>query len=320
MAALSPPIVFGRSKASERGRAVADLRRHCRKAAAAIARLENVISVTIGEKETGGQPTGQLALIAHVTRKGGQIPAGAVIPPLVDLTATPVAAHVATDVLELAGMPQALGARSGDIVWSRDGDFGTACLTFIKNGRGFVTTNAHVVANIARGQFLLPNVMRPAGSPAPLTLNALPYMSSFGPGQMAREDMAIMETSAAGVTHLGMVGESSAIARIDSFQPNPGARYWYNVNGARVWLGSPQPSPPGISTPMLIDGIWYPYVNFWVLRVTAGQVQHGHSGAVICRGEGNAIAACGILFGGVLPGTAYAFQLQPTFKRAYDRL
>jgi hypothetical protein len=57
-----------------------------------------------------------------------------------------------------------------------------------------------------------------------------------------------------------------------------------------------------------------------MLRVTAGQVQHGHSGAVICRGEGNAISACGILFGGVLPGTAYAFQLQPTFKKAYDAL
>jgi len=319
MAGPSPPIVFARSRPDSLGRRVTDLRRATRTAAARLARKANVIGLTIGEKRTGGQPTGELSLVAYVSRKG-EVAESEVLPQAVDIDADGQTGQLATDVCELVGLPRALTARAGDTIWSGDGDFGTGCLTFIKNGKGYVATNAHVVANIAQGRFFLPNVMRPAGSAAPLKLGRMTYMSPFGPGLNAREDFAILETGQGQVQHLGMVGEPSPIAEIASFASNLGARYWYNVNGMRVVLGQPQPSPVGITTPMLIDGVWYPYANFWMLPVLAGQVEHGHSGAVICRGSGNAISACGILFGGVLPNIAYGFQLQPTFRRAYDLL
>ncbi|WP_423066418.1 hypothetical protein [Devosia sp. CN2-171] len=278
-----------------------------------------MVSVTIGEKLTAGQPTGELSLVAHVTRKG-DVEAGDMVPATIEIAMDSGNSHLRTDVCELLGLPRALAARAGDTIWSADGDFGTTCLTFVKNGNGYVATNAHVVANIAQGRFFLPNVMRPAGSVSPLTLGDIAYMSPFGPGRTAREDLAIIQTTQGNVQHLGMVGQAAPIARIDSFTSHLGAPYWYNVNGMRVTLRSPQPSPVGLPTPMLIDGIWYPYGGFWMLNVTAGQVEHGHSGAVICRGEGNDISACGILFGGVLPNIAYAFPLQPTFRRAYDQI
>lgn len=316
MAGPSHRIVFRRPKLDLLGRQVAGLRQFWKKAAADISQLENVASVTVGEKHRGGKPTGTLALVAHVTRKGGNISADNVIP----ATVSTGGQVLDTDVSELGGLPVALAARAGDTIWSGDGDYGTACLTFIKSGMGYVTTNAHVVSNIASSHMFFPNIMHPGGQPQPLTLGAIAYISSFPPGRKAREDLAVIQTTAADVQHLGMVGQAAIIARIDGFGSNLGARYWYNVNGARVQLERPQPSLPGVSTPMLIDGIWYPYQDFWVLRVAAGQVQHGHSGAVICCGEGDNISACGILFGGVLPGTAYAFQLQPIFRQAYDRI
>lgn len=289
------------------------------KAAARLRRHDNVVSVTIGDKRVGGQPTGKLSLVAHVSRKGGAISPDHMIPSTVDIGEAGGGMPLPTDVVALGGMPRTLAARAGDTIWSADGEYGTACLTFLKNGKGYVATNAHVVANIDKGRFYLPNVMNPASGPAPLTLGNIAYMSPFAPGLSAREDLAIIETTAASVDHLGMVGEPAAIARVSGFEV-ASAPYWYNVNGMRVGLGQPQPSPPGVPTPMLTDGIWYPYVNFWMLSVTQGQVQHGHSGAVICRGDGNDISACGILFGGVLPGVAYAFELQPIFKRAYNRI
>lgn len=316
---LAPKIRFARSKPDDLGQRLRELSKASAKAAARLRRNDNVVSVTIGEKRTGGQQTGRLSLVFHVSRKGGTIATEDLIPPTVDLGNRNAGLALPTDVVELGGLPRTLGARAGDTVWSADGDYGTTCLTFIKNGRGYVTTNAHVVANIEKGRFYLPNVMRPANGPASLTLGVMAYMSPFSPGQYASEDLAILETTAVGVDHLGLIGETHPIARVSGFEV-ANSPYWYDVNGMRIGLAEPQPSPQGVPTPMLVDGIWYPYVNFWRLRVTKGQVEHGHSGAVICRGSGDHIQACGILFGGVLPAVAYAFELLPAFKRAYGRI
>jgi len=294
------------------------LRLASRQAARKLARLPNVVGISIGQKRTSGKPTGKLALIVHVSRKG-DMPRADMIPGQISL---PKGADLETDVNELAGAPRALAARSGDFVWSGDNDRGTSCLTFIKNGLGYVTTNAHVVSNVARSRFYLPNVMRPDGGTTNLTLGRLAYLSRFPTDGTAREDFAVIETERSAVEHLGMVGEAAPIAGISSFGSDLDSPYWYNVNGMRVTLESPEPSPNGVPTEMLVDRIWYPYENFWWLRVTGGHVAPGHSGAVICRGSGSNIIACGILFGGAFDGPqpelAYAFQLQPTFRRAYD--
>jgi hypothetical protein len=274
--------------------------------------------LTIGNKRVGGVPTEDIAIMAYVTEKT-DVPAAGTIPPTIAFK-DPAGEEITvrTDVNELRGMPRALAARAGDVIWSGDGDYGTSCLTFVKNGKGYVTTNAHVVSNIATGRYFLPNQMQPPGHQAPLTLGRIAYLSRFREGANAREDLAMIETERQSVNHLGVVGEAFAIARIGSFESDLGAEYWYSANGMQVRCVRPEPTLRGNAVSMLVDGIWYPYADFWRLQVSVGMVAAGHSGAAICRGSGNDITACGILFGGVLPSVAYAFQLQPTFRRAYN--
>jgi hypothetical protein len=69
---------------------------------------------------------------------------------------------------------------------------------------------------------------------------------------------------------------------------------------------------------MMVDGIWYPYTGFWSLHVIHGAVTAGHSGSVVCRGEGSNIVACGILFAGAPPDYAYVFPLQPRLNEVID--
>ncbi|RYE88627.1 MAG: hypothetical protein EOP19_00765 [Hyphomicrobiales bacterium] len=301
---------------SPEARLISQLRRGGSAAAERLAGLPNVACVTAGIKRTAGELTGRPALIAYVTQKQ-DMPGDQSIPRRLDAGA---AGRLATDVVELHGLPRTLTARAGDIVWAGDGDMGTACLTFIKSNRGYVATNAHVVANVRQGRIFPPHQMQPAGHPARLRLGPVAYLSGFIPGQNVTEDLAFVETAAASVTHLGLVGEPAGIARIDSFISNLAAEYWYSANGMHVRCRRPEPTIGSIPIPILADGMWFPYSGFWKLEVTAGMVAPGHSGAVVCRGSGNDISACGILFGGVLPDTAYAFQLQPRFRRAYDTL
>lgn len=319
MDADSPPIrIVRRAPRTAAARQVAALRRQGRQLAKAIADYPNVAGLTIGIKRVGGQPTGEIALMAYVTRKGDMSRADTIPKTIAIDRRAGLPRRLRTDVTELLGPPRALAARAGDVIWSGDGDLGTTCLTFVKNGRGYIATNAHVVSNVALGRFFEPNVMRPAGHASPLTLGRMAYLSRFRPGADTREDLAIIETTREMVVHLGIVGEPFPIARIDSFDTDLDATYWYSANGMRVTCHWPEPTLDGVPTPMLVDGIWYPYARFWMLQVGSGMVAPGHSGAVICRGSGNDISACGILFGGVLPNIAYAFQLQPTFRRAYD--
>lgn len=311
----SPRIpVATRRKLSPEAKAISGIAKAGRKAARDLASLPNVSFVTAGIKYTAGQPTNELALIAYVTSKH-DVPAASAIPPVVQLASQPIA----TDVVELRGPPQTLAARAGDIIWAGDNDMGTTGFTFIKANRGYVATNAHVVANVRQGLIFPPHVMRPAGHSTPLVLGGVRYLSRFAPGQNVTEDLAFVETAATDIVHMGLVGAPAGIARVDSFLANLGAEYWYIANGMQVRCQRPEPQV-GPPVPILADGVWFPYAGFWKLDVSAGMVAPGHSGAVICRGSGNSISACGILFGGVLPNAAYAFQLQPSFGRAYNAL
>ena len=319
MADGSPRIpIAARRRLSPDARRITAMARAGRHAARLLAAMPNVSLVTAGVKYTAGQPTNELALIAYVTEKRA-MPAGEAIPPTIDVPLDQRPEPVATDVVELRGPPRTLAARAGDIIWAGDNDMGTTGFTFIKANRGYVATNAHVVANVRQGLIFPPHVMRPAGHAAPLVLGAVRYLSRFAPGLNVTEDLAFVETGASDVVHMGLVGEPTGIARIDSFLANLNAEYWYSANGMRVRCHRPEPQV-GPPVPILADGMWFPYAGFWKLEVTAGMVAPGHSGAVICHGSGNDISACGILFGGVLPNVAYAFQLQPGFRRAYDRL
>jgi hypothetical protein len=296
------------------------LRRTASSVADELAKYRNVSFVTIGAKRIKGRRTPKRAFVVYVSKKGDvsrpdRIPSSAILN-RGKLKGT----RLPTDVVELPSVPQAFGIRSGDIVFAGDGDFGTNCLGFVKDGAGYIVTNAHVIGDVRqRRVFGTPEIQEPA-THKHFPLGAVEYISPFTPGATTNEDIAIVRAGNIAVDHLCILNEQFPIKRFGDFAQDVTAQYWYNTNGARVTCRDPEPVPVGHSVPILVDGLWYPYTGFWALEVSAGVPAKGHSGSIVCRGSGTSIEACGILFGGAPPNYAYVLPLQPTLSRIADNL
>lgn len=281
--------------------------------------LENVSHLTIGEKRVGDEPSGQLALIAYVTRKHDVDP-NQMLPsevkvrlPSGKIRSLPV------DVIELPSHPRALGMRSGHIIRAGDGELGICGLTFIRDGSQYAATNAHVVANMKTQRFYGEPAVFDPGRSQYRPIGRTVYISAFPADTPTIEDLAIIRVDHVQVEALGLVGEMAPISGFASFLDLSAAEFWYNINGSRISLDAPQRAV-GTGIGLLVDGELFRYTDFWALRVTQGIIAPGHSGSLVCTGTGKNIRACGMLFGGAPPTYAYVFPIESVWDRILNRL
>lgn len=275
----------------------------------------NVAYVTVGDRRVQGHRTGEISLVAYVTRKGGVSDRESVPPSFSVRLADGSAVTIPTDVVELPGVPQALGMRAGHVIRAADRDLGVCGYTFAKRNRNYAATNAHVVANLRRpGLPGEPEVQDPATMEF-RQIGRTVYRSAITPGTPTVEDLAIIEASMVGVDPYALVNEAQPISAIADFASTRGSRFWYKVNGAKVWCSYPEPTVAGTSVPISVDGARFLYADFWKLQVDRGMVAPGHSGSLICTGTGSGIIACGLLFGGVPPSYVYAFPMDDVVRR-----
>ena len=273
----------------------------------------NVVYITVGDRRVEGRRTGELSLVAYVTRKGGAT--GEDLIPLAFDVQMPDGSTLTlpTDVVELPATPQALGMRAGHVIRAADGDIGMCGLTFSKDNRSYIATNAHVVANLRLGFPGEPAVQDPATMHFKQIGRRI-YISDPANLPM-EEDLAIVEARFVEVDRHAVVGESRPIAGFSNFVGTSNSRFWYTVNGVKILCSDPQPTVADIPVPILVDGATFPYANFWRLQVDQGMVAPGHSGSLICTGTGRSIVACGMLFGGEPPSYVYAFPIDDVMRR-----
>ncbi len=286
--------------------------------ARAIRDLPGVVSVTIGEKRTGDQRTGKRALVVYVDRKR-QVGGSSLIPPFVTIEGKRGPQRLPTDVVELGGTSRALGVRGGDLILCTDGEFGTGSLAFMKNGVGYVGTCAHVVQNVVTGAIFQSALQDPA-TLARFQLGGVPYHSSIRPSPPVTEDFAVVQTNNLAIDAYCVLGHDLPVSAFGHFTDDLEATYWYVSNGVQMTLGHPEVTAAGVPVQMLVDGAWFPYADFVFLQMLTGSVVGGHSGSLVCRGDGDDIVACGILFGGAPPNFAYVFPLVPMFNRVFAEL
>ncbi|MBB3975010.1 hypothetical protein GGQ64_000186 [Rhizobium azooxidifex] len=282
--------------------------------AADICQLPNVSHVTLGRKCKGGVPTSQRALITYVYRKHA-VGRAYEVPPSVRVQSR----ELATDVVELPSAPRLLGVRGGDLIYTSS-EFGTGCIAFRKDGTGFIATNAHVVGDVRTRRLDASLAVQEPATAKNFPLGPVRYISQFPEGAITNEDLAVVEVPGLVVDDWFIYGEASPISAFSGFASHLDETYWYSTRGARVTCVRPEPLPANQSVPMLVDGHWYRYTGFWGLRAVRGAVTPGHSGAILCRGEGASIVACGILFGGAPPDYAYVFPLQPRLNNVIAAL
>lgn len=289
-----------------------------RKAVAGHAReislLPNVSFVSLGLKRTKGAVTNQRALVVYVRRKH-DLGATYRIPQLIRLDN----GDLPTDVVELPSEPRLLGVRGGDLIYTPS-EFGTGSIAFSRGGKGFIVTNAHVVGNVAARTLDTQLAIQEPSTLRNFPLGSIRYISQFVGGKSTDEDLAVVEVPELAIDDWCLVGENSPISAFSGFEPHLSESYWYSTRGSRVYCINPEPLASGQSVLMSVDGIRYPYTGFWSLRVVQGAVTPGHSGSLVCRGEGDSIVACGILFAGAPPDYAYVFPVQPRLNRVIGTL
>lgn len=282
-------------------------------AAAQLAGHANVLYVSVGEKRVRGEETGRIALIAYVTEKIAS-PGPERIPDTVVIR-MPDGGQVefATDVVQLPSPPRTLGLRSGHVILAGDGDFGTCGYTFRRGPAAYALTNSHVVSNLVTGNLPGEPAVQDPASLQGFRIGKTIYASAVQPGVATEEDLAIIRADLVEVDVGQISGELHPIARVSGFAQSGASQFWYKINGGKILCGRPEPV---VGNAIInVDGGRFLYRKFWHLRVLQGAIAPGHSGALICTGNGQNIAACGLLFGGAVPNYAYAFSMDDVLGR-----
>lgn len=278
-----------------------------------------VAYATIGEKRVAGTRVRRRALVVYV-RKKKDVPTADRVPRAFRVSFGGRSSVLLTDVVELPDVPRAFGLRSGHLLRARDGDHGVCGLTLVSNHRRYMLTNAHVVADMARQWVSGPPDALEPGSLRYLSVGPVRYVSPMPVNLAINEDLAIVEVSDLAIDAMRIVDIKFPIARFGTFEEAPAARYWYIVNGSVYDCAFPEPLLQGMTVSILVDGRSVPYTGFWKLQIMSGGSAPGQSGALICRGSGRRIEACGMVFGGVQPHFIYAFSMDAIVARVAERV
>jgi hypothetical protein len=289
-----------------------------RAAAREIAKKPNVLYVTLGEKRRKGVRTGQLSLVAYVTKKS-RIHGNGRIPRHFNLATHKDRPYsIKTDVVEVHNIPCAFGARSGHLLRAFDGDIGVCGLSFVKNTRGYLITNAHVVCDVAHGDTVgnIDPGLLDRETNTFFDVGPVIYATPIHPGMITTTDFAVIRSDNITVDHFMILDIPQPIKSLGPIVQTPNVGYWYTVNGTSFSCSFPEPIVT--TATIIVDGVPVPYAKFWKLQMVQGAAMKGHSGALLCRNQGGDITACGLIFGGIEPNYVYAFDMRPIFNSAWD--
>ena len=310
-----------RSTAENRGErhASATLRRTARKVVAALKRKPNVLYVTVGTKRVKGKRTKHDAIVVYVAKKQKRLQKAHRVPKTVrsEKPSKNEPKRIRTDVVQIEQTPEAFGARAGQIIKSFDNDLGVCGLPFVKNGVGYVLTNAHVACDVNIGRYG-EGTLLDSSTNLFFDLGPVVYWTPMSLNAPVSDDTAVLRADHWLVDPLMVLGANRPIASFGEVDEMQNATYWYNVNGA-VFQCSHAEWVVG-TAPISVDGRIFSYCRFWQLQMTVGVAAHGHSGALLCRSSGDDIIACGLVFGGVQPNYIFAFPIRALYQRAYERL
>lgn len=275
----------------------------------------NVLYVTVGEKRKKGQRKKGPAIVVYVQKKKKDVARPDRIPKTV--AGSSDGERLKTDVVEIGGMPTAFGARSGHVLRSFDGDIGVCGLSFVKNGVGYILTNAHVACNMLSGTYGQADLLDRQQN---LFVRAGPvaYWTPMLQTRPVIDDVAVIRADGWIVDAFRTLDSEVPISAFGDIGSSVNADYWYNVNGTIFRCTHAEWALGGAN--IRVDGAVYYYRQFWQLQMVQGTAMHGHSGAVLCRQDGNRILACGLIFGGVEPNYIFALPIGPLYRRAFDAI
>jgi len=279
--------------------------------------MDNVTHVTVGEKITRGRHTGVRSLKVHVTQKRDVSGAGRIPTSMTTKDAKGRSHLFVTDVIEVGGLPELFGMRTGHRIIAFDRDLGMAGLIFTKADRSYVLTNAHVVCDVANG-----GASGIAGwyDPPQLTraLGPIVRASRLIPGRPASSDAAVIEVgSQALLDPLQVAGSNIPIATMGMMRAFTSPIYLPSMG---TFLSCVEPEPVLGDTPVMVDGVVLEYRGFWQVRNVDRLARRGLSGGVLVRLVGEAFEVCGLVFGGVPDDYLWAFPFRNLFNRIYDDL
>lgn len=285
--------------------------------AKAICAKRNVVFVTFGYKIVRGRRTRQRSLKAYVLRKTNELSRNDRIPKTIT-AGVKRKRRIKTDVVLLSRAPRLFGARSGHKLRAWDNDKGTCALSFRKNGRNYLLTNAHVVADLSQGGVAGVVELRDRQTGEYVLVGEVIYGTPIVSGFPVDDDAAAIDANAIKIDAMKTLDSEADIVGFDNFNPNYPDKYFYNVEGRIIECVAPEP----VLTPVQIavDGLVVDYVRFWSLSIVNGAIAPGHSGALVYRNGSNGLIGCGLLFGGAVPNIAFAFPIRRSFQRAFDAL
>lgn len=305
------------TKLSDASRAttVWDIRRTALANYASLVARPNVAYLTVGYKVRAGLPTREKSLRFHVHKKEARLGEEAV-PSNLQIFARN-ARHIgdiSTDVEEV-GYASAFGLRSGHILRAFDNDSGVCGITYIKNGKRFLLTNAHVVVDVRAGGTSGPVSILNRVDQRYYQVGTVKKSSRLVPGVVTTSDLAVVEVHQSYVIDQFMILDSANdIDRIDGIDTLSNYQYWYVVNGRKFSCARPE-RIVGVAS-ILVDGTALSYAEFWQFTMTEGAATRGHSGALLCRSSGEEVIACGLIFGGIEPNRVFAFPFNKVWRVA----
>ncbi|MBW9090508.1 hypothetical protein JNB91_22080 [Rhizobium wenxiniae] len=274
---------------------------------------QNVSHITIGHKHTDGICTHEKSLIFYVRDKQDVAP-NETIPKTIEAKAkddSPIG-DILTDVQQ-AGEAEPFGWRSGHMMRGSDDDIGVCAVSFSVRGQKYLVTNAHVVVDAANGGIGGPPAIFNRTDGKFYQLGAILKATTLTRGAVATSDLAIIEVPQNHVVDSFMIldtqNDIDAIEGIGTFAQS---QYWYMVNGVRHHCSMPERIVGTMG--IMVDGVLINYSEFWQLKMNPPTSGKGHSGALLCRSQGDEIIACGLVFGGIPQTHVFAFPFNKMWQ------
>jgi hypothetical protein len=253
--------------------------------------------------------------VVYVTRKEDVDPHNQ-IPKSVPYHGSRLKRAFSTDVVELHSDPTVFGVSAGNVLLASDQNLGVCSLSFVKNGRNYVVTNAHVGCNIPQGGAFCNIALVEPVTNRTVAVGPVVWSSGLTQGRIAQNDLSLVLAEYCSIEPYTIYNVSQPISGMSHFVPG-NTTYWFMWNG--VEFNCAYPEYTAAASAINVEGVAIDYEDFWVLQMTKGASAPGQSGALICRTDnGRDVVACGIVFGGSAPNLIFAFSFDTAFSAAYD--
>jgi hypothetical protein len=282
-----------------------------------VSALPNVLYLTIGEKRTKGQRTGERSIVAYVGRKVEELEPSQMVPKVIHCTDKRGGAvgSVQTDVISLENTPKTFGIRAGQLLRGFDDDQGICALAYENSqGQKRILTNAHVVVDVrTNGQTGIPAVYNRADGNF-YELGHVLGASKLRVGTRTTHDVAVLSVpDEYALDHLMVQNDENDIDSFAGMETLSQDEYWFVARGETFKCAFPERVIGDL--PIEVDGVIVYYAECWQMQMTEGEAAPGLSGALVCKTVNSKVVACGLLFGGVQPNLIYVFPFNKMWNR-----